>query len=109
MQTERDKTWALAFIKAHEWSAWGSWAEAELITSNQKSRVLVSPTGVPSKGCIRRTGAGRLGRLDHKGCWGGHIRDLHLLVTLWAAIQGMHWHEGLASILGPCRPLDQIK
>ena len=33
---------------------WGSWAKAELDSSNQKSRVLVSFVGVLSKGCIRR-------------------------------------------------------
>lgn len=42
---------------------WGPWARAGLVSSNQKSRVLVSPMGVLSKGCIRHTGARRQGRL----------------------------------------------
>lgn len=36
---------------------------------------------------------------DHKGCWGSHVRDFHLLVTLWAIIQGMHLHGASVSIL----------
>lgn len=35
-----------------------------------KGAVLVSPTGA----------------VNHKGCWGSHGRDLHLLVTLQAAV-----------------------
>lgn len=51
---------------------WGSWAKARLVNSNKKSGVLVSFTGVLSKGCMR----GRLWEAGetvyHKGCWGTH-------------------------------------
>lgn len=46
---------------------------------------------------------------DHKGFWRSHIRNLYLLVTLWAASQGMHLCEGLLSVQGPCRPCGQTK
>lgn len=35
--------------------------------------------------------------VDLEGCWGSHIRNLYLFVTLRAVIQGMHLHEGLAA------------
>lgn len=79
----------------------GFLAEARLINLSQKDRALVSSTGVSGKGYIRHTGAGEGRAGVHKGCWEGHIRDLHLLVTLWAAVQGLQRHEGLVSVLGP--------
>lgn len=33
--------------------------------------------------------------VDHQRLLGRSIRNLHLLITLWAAIQGMHGHEGV--------------
>lgn len=52
----------------------------------KNSRVSISPVGVLSTGHTR----GRPGvageTVDHKGCGGSHIRNLHLLVTLQACV-----------------------
>lgn len=71
---------------------WGSRARAELVNSNQNSGDLVR-----SRKCIRHTGAGRQERLVYKGCWGSHIRNLHLLVSVAA----MCLHEGSRVSLRP--------
>ena len=51
----------------------------------KRARVLINPTKVLlvlSKEHIRgrHWEAGEI--VDHKGCWGSHIRNLHFLVTL---------------------------
>ena len=52
------------------------------------------PQGVCSKGHVRgrRWGQGRL--LTPKGRWGSHLWNLHLLVTLLAAVWGTRLYEG---------------
>ena len=56
--------------------------------------------------------SGKSGRLLITGLWGSHIRNLPLLVTLWAAVQGMclhgGWEAGLVSVKDPCRTLRQL-
>ena len=59
----------------------GSEAKAGWVRSNQNRGALTSSMGVFSKKHTRE-GPGRRGRLDHKGRWQGHIRNLHLLVSL---------------------------
>lgn len=54
------------------------------LIQTKKSRILVNSKKVLSKRCTR----GRpweVGKIVyHKGCWGSHIKNLHLLVTLQA-------------------------
>ena len=51
---------------------WSSWAKAGLTNSNPKRGVLVSPTGVLTKGCMMGISTGRQGGRAHKGAWGSH-------------------------------------
>lgn len=58
-----------------------------LVNSNQKSRGLVSSTGVLSKGNTR--GNGRQGKaFDHNCCWGISTINLYFLVILWVCMRG---------------------
>ena len=87
----------------------GSEAKAGWVRSNQNRGALTSSMGVFSKKHTRE-GPGRRGRLDHKGRWQGHIRNLHLLVRLdhkgrW---QGHIWNlHLLVSLL--CRLLSRLR
>lgn len=56
-----------------------SWARAKSVNSNWKSRVLVKPVQVWPR--VHR--ASRLWQAED--CWSCHIRNLHLLLTQWAA------------------------
>lgn len=64
---------------------WGSQARVRLVNLNQKSRDLDKPHWVFSKRAILHTGTGSQGDCRSKGCWGSHIRNLDLLVTLSGA------------------------
>lgn len=66
---------------------WSSWARAGLANSHQKRGGLVNFLGILPKE-HEGEGPGRWGDY-HKGPWGSHVRDLHLLVTLWAVIRGL--------------------
>lgn len=81
-QTERQDLGHMLFLGSVGGVLWGSWAKARLFNSNWKSGVLVSSTGIISKG----TG-GRPWELEesvsHQGCWGSHIRNL---VLLWGLL-----------------------
>lgn len=68
------------------------------------SRAVVSSVGLLPKGH-----PGRRGRpfLDRKGCGGTPTRNLHLLVTLHAVIQGMDQRDGRRLVSGLHRWLGQ--
>lgn len=63
-----------------------SWAKAELVNSNQKNCwILVGSRGSYLRGTqMDSQDAGET--VSHKGCWKTHIRNLNLLVPLWAVI-----------------------
>lgn len=68
---------------------WSCWARARLVNSDQKSGVLVSSTGVRvelSKGHIKGQELGGRGDSWSQGLLGSHIKNLHLLGTLRAAL-----------------------
>lgn len=64
---------------------WGSLGKVLLVNSNQNEQDFGKFYGFLS---------GKSGRLLITGLWGSHIRNLPLLVTLWAAVQGMCLHGG---------------
>lgn len=72
----------------------GSWAKAGLVYSNQKQWGLVSST----EDLVYTS---RWGRLFITRVLENSIRDLHLLVTLWAVIQGHVLHMGLMPFEDP--------
>ena len=63
---------------------WGSWTKARLVNSKELG------FGKPRRNLIEevhRTRHWEAGMtIDHSGCWGSHIRNLHLLVTLQVAL-----------------------
>ena len=52
-----------------------------------KVQDLVSPTRVLARGCKRRRPWEAKETVDHKGCWGSHISNLYLPVTLQTAVK----------------------
>ena len=73
---------------------WGSQAKARSVISNQKGGVLVSSTGVHQGKAL----GGKEEIVDHKGCWGSHIRNLHFLVTLRLLCRESSCIKGLVSV-----------
>ena len=59
---------------------WISQAREKLLNLNQRNGVWVNPAG----SYVRYWKAGET--VAHKGSWGSHVRNLHLLVTLQALI-----------------------
>lgn len=78
---------------------WSSWAKAELVSSNQRSGILIIFLGTLSKVHARGRPLKMVDTFYHKGPWGSH-RNLHLFAALQAALQ-----EGLVSGPGSCRLL----
>lgn len=57
----------------------GSWAKATWVSSNQKSRVLISLMWVLARGTESRHWM----VVETQGLLGSHIRAIHLLIALW--------------------------
>ena len=68
---------------------WGSEAETRSVNSNKKEKNFGKVHGGLIKG-THGVGGGRPWEVRetvyHKGCWESRIRNLHLLMTLWAII-----------------------
>lgn len=64
----------------------GSRAKSGLGGSYQTTGKIVDSMGVLSKGYKKRRPWGVGETAHHKACWGSHIKNLNLLVTLWAVI-----------------------
>ena len=94
-QRKRERT--QTFIRSVGGVLLGSWAKARSVSSNQQSGVLVSPMGIFSKECIRGWPWEAGETVEHKGDWRSQVRNLYLLETS-AAIQGVHFHDGLVSV-----------
>lgn len=71
------------------------------LNPNKKEGILVSLLGVLPEEFVTGRPCGTGENAEHKSCWGSRIRNLHLLVTLQAALQCMCLHEGLVFSLRP--------
>lgn len=82
----RGRTWGTRLYESL-WVECVGLLRLRLNGSIQKSGVLVNAMVVLAKGTYGTQALGAKGVFDHKGCWGSHTRDLHLLVT-WGCSPG---------------------
>lgn len=76
-------------------------ARSKLVNSDQKSRVMVSPTGVLPKECRRHRCAGRQERLLITRLLGSPIRNLHFLVARWLPSRTWTCMKGCCQLRSP--------
>ena len=80
---------------------WDFQAKVGPVNSKQKYGILVSPIRVLAGwGWGRRRPREAEETVDHKGCWGSHLRNLYLPAALQTAVKGVSFQgeEGLVSI-----------
>lgn len=104
-QRERQDVGHMPFFRVHGHSDLGFLDYGQISQFKLKEWSFVKPHG---RSCLERQGLQVLGsRGDY--LIASHIRDLYLLVILWAAIKASTSLKGPMSVLGPCNLLGQAK